>query len=130
MHRLSGGRSVLALDARYSGWAERERLDVAPAPTGDRDEPPGFITPRDGDEFLVEGGIPASSQTIPVRVRGGERARLVVDGRVVSLQDGRSGRLALLAGTHELELRSPGSSEPLQVIHVQVRGSFSAEPRK
>ena len=59
---------MLALDARYAGWAERERLDVAPA-AGSGDAP-GFLTPRDGDEFLLEASIPASSQSIPVRVRG------------------------------------------------------------
>src|SRR5262249_8150872 len=68
MHRMSDGRPVLALDARYSGWAERERLDVAPAPGVA--EAPGFVTPRDGDEFLIEAGVPLSSQTIPVRIRG------------------------------------------------------------
>jgi penicillin-binding protein 1C len=129
MHRVADGRPVLALDARYAGWAERERLDVVPEPAGNGGKLPRFITPRDGDEFLVETGIPTTSQTIPVRVRGGERASLLVDGRVVSLQDGRSGRLSLLAGSHELALRSPGSSEPVQVIHVQVRGPSTAGAR-
>ncbi|HZX40701.1 MAG TPA: hypothetical protein VFE93_02610, partial [Myxococcaceae bacterium] len=53
--------------------------------------------------------------------------RLWVDGRVVALDGGRSTRLPLLAGTHALELRDPGASEPLQRIHVRVRGP-SAEP--
>ena len=128
MHRLTEGRRVLALDARYSGWAERERLEVVPG-TGTGGAP-GFITPRDGDEFLVEAGIPIGSQTIPVRVRGGARASLVVDGRVVVLDAGGSGRLPLLAGTHALELREPGSSEPLQLIHVRVRGPAAAEARR
>ncbi|HVP59070.1 MAG TPA: penicillin-binding protein 1C [Myxococcaceae bacterium] len=120
VHRLADGRRVLALDARYAGWAERERLEVASGEGGSA--PPGFITPRDGDEFLVEAGIPPTSQTIPVRVQGGERARLLVDGRVVELDAGRSARLLLLAGTHALELRAPGSPDPVQLIHVRVRG--------
>jgi penicillin-binding protein 1C len=120
MHRLADGRRVLTLVGRYTGWAERERLEVA---SGDgAGEAPGFLTPRDGDEFLIEAGVPTSSQTIPVRVRGEARARLLVDGRVVALEPGRSARLALLAGTHVLELRASGGAEPLDVVHVRVRG--------
>ncbi|MGZ3444920.1 MAG: penicillin-binding protein 1C [Myxococcaceae bacterium] len=120
MHRLADGRRVLALDGRYAGWAERERLEVA---RGTRaGDAPGFLTPRDGDEFLVEAGIPISSQTIPVRVRGAEGATLVVDGRLMALEGGRSARVPLRAGTHALELRAPGSQEPVQRIHVRVRG--------
>ncbi len=120
MHRMADGRRVLALDARYTGWAERERLEVGPGASGDG--PPGFITPRDGDEFLMEAGIPTTSQTIPVRVRGEARARLWVDGRAVELDAGRSARLPLLAGSHALELRAPGSPDPVQRIRVRVRG--------
>src|SRR5262249_28719879 len=57
MHRLQDGRTLLAVDARYSGWALRERLDLVPAGDG----APEFLTPRDGDEFLLEAGIPTSS---------------------------------------------------------------------
>ncbi len=120
MHRIADGRRVLALDARYSGWAERERLEVAAGEGGGAS--PGFITPRDGDEFLVEAGIPTTSQTIPVRVRGGGAARLWVDGRAVELDAGRSVRLPLSGGTHALELRAPGSPDPVQRIQVRVRG--------
>jgi penicillin-binding protein 1C len=121
MHRLADGRRVLALGGRYAGWAERERLEIGSG--SGAGEAPGFLTPRDGDEFLIEAGIPAVSQTIPVRVQGGERSRLVVDGRVVALEAGRSARVALLAGTHVLELRAPGASEAVERIRVRVHGA-------
>jgi hypothetical protein len=126
MHRIAAdGRRVLTLDARYTGWAERERLEVAAGEGVGAS--PGFITPREGDEFLVEAGIPLSSQTIPVRVRAAEGARLVVDGRVVALEGGRLVRVPLLAGTHALELRNPGSAKALQIVHVRLRGPSAAE---
>ncbi len=114
MHRLAEGRRVLALDARYTGWAERERLEVAAGEGGGATEPPGFITPRDGDEFLVEAGIPASSQTIPVRVRGAGQLR--VDGTVAPLDPLRRTRLALAPGVHRLELWPVGPPPRLQPV--------------
>jgi penicillin-binding protein 1C len=119
MHRLSGGRSVLALDARYSGWAERERLEVAEATSGSG-EAPGFLAPRDGDEFLLEAGVPASSQTIPVRVRG--EGQLRVDGAPTSLDALGRTRLALAAGAHRLELWNPSGQGPLGAVEIRVRG--------
>jgi len=118
MHRLSDGRSVLALDARYSGWAERERLDVAP--TRGAPDAPGFVTPRDGDEFLIEAGVPLSSQTIPVRVRG--EGQLRVDGAPTSLDALGRTRLALAAGVHRLELWARSGQGPLGAVEIRVRG--------
>ncbi|HTS81662.1 MAG TPA: penicillin-binding protein 1C [Myxococcaceae bacterium] len=118
MHRLDGGRRVLALEARYSGWAERERLEVA---HGDgQDGGAGFVTPRDGDEFLLESGIPTSSQTIPVQVRGA--AELRVDGSRAPLDDRRRARLLLGAGEHRLELWEPHGAAPLRALVIRVRG--------
>jgi len=119
MHRLAGGRPVLALDARYSGWAERERLEVAQAPPGSG-EAPGFLAPRDGDEFLLEAGVPASSQTIPVRVRGDGQLR--VDGSPTSLDALGRTRLALAAGVHRLELWAHSGQGPVGSVEIRVRG--------
>ena len=119
MHRLSAGRPVLALDARYAGWAERERLDVAPAAPSAA-ETPGFLTPRDGDEFLLETGVPLSSQTIPVRVRGAGQLR--VDGAAVPVDALGRTRLALLPGRHRLELVRAGTATALQSVEIQIRG--------
>ena len=118
MHRMAGGRRVLALDARYTGWAERERLEVGAGAIGDG--PPGFITPRDGDEFLLEAGVPVSSQTIPVRVRG--TGELQVDGSPAPLDPLGRTRLALTAGVHRLELREATGVAPLRRIEIRVRG--------
>ena len=121
MHRMAeGGRRVLALDARYAGWAERERLEVAPADPGGM-ERAGFITPRDGDEFLLEAGIPATSQTIPVRVQGAAGLALQVDGAPAVLDAWQRGRLTLGHGTHRLELRR-GDRTVLASIEIRVRG--------
>jgi penicillin-binding protein 1C len=122
MHRLSAGRPVLALDARYAGWAERERLDVAPAPAAAG--APGFLTPRDGDEFLLEAGIPLSSQTIPVRIRG--PGRLLVDGALVPVDDLGRTRVALAAGRHRLELVAAGTPTAVQAVEIQIRGGAVA----
>jgi penicillin-binding protein 1C len=119
MHRLAGGRPVLALDARYSGWAERERLEVAQVPRGSG-EAPGILAPRDGDEFLLEAGVPASSQTIPVRVRG--EGELRVDGTPTSLDAFGRTRLALAAGVHRLELWKPSGQGSLGAVEIRVRG--------
>jgi len=122
MHRLSEGRPVLALDARYAGWAERERLDVAPAPG--TTEAPGFLTPRDGDEFLLEAGVPLSSQTIPVRIQGA--GRLLVDGAPVPVDGVGRTRVALSPGRHRLELVPPGASTVVRRVEIQVRGGTVA----
>ncbi|HZJ55100.1 MAG TPA: penicillin-binding protein 1C [Myxococcaceae bacterium] len=118
MHRLADGRPVLAVDARYAGWAERERLEVAPAAaTGDA---PAFLTPRDGDEFLLEAAVPASSQSIPVRVQG--EGELRVDGAVVPLDALGRTRVVLAAGVHRLELRPREGSGPSRAVLIRVRG--------
>ena len=122
MHRLSEGRAVLVLDARYAGWAERERLDVAPALGAT--EAPGFLTPRDGDEFLLEAGVPLSSQTIPVRIQGA--GRLLVDGAPVPVDGVGRTRVALSPGRHRLELVPAETPAAIRAVEIQVRGGAVA----
>ena len=112
--RAPGARARCAV----RGWAERERLEVAPA-AGSADAP-GFLTPRDGDEFLLEASIPASSQSIPVRVRG--QAELRVDGDVVPLDALGRTRVVLAAGVHRLELRPRQGSGSSRAVQIRVRG--------
>ena len=119
MHRLAEGRPVLALEPRYAGWAERERLAVAPT-AGAAGGVPGFLTPRDGDEFLLEAGVPLSSQSIPVRVRGA--AELRVDGSPVPVDALGRTRVALLPGKHRLELLRTGAPTAVQSVEIQIRG--------
>jgi penicillin-binding protein 1C len=122
MHRLAAGRPVLDVGSRFLAWAERERLEVVSRPAGARVGRVSFLTPRDGDEFLLETGIPLESQSIPVRVVGEGRAELRVDGGRVPLETETAGRLRLRAGPHLLELVRPGSGEVLSAAHVRVRG--------
>jgi hypothetical protein len=83
-------------------------------------ETPGFLTPRDGDEFLLETAVPLSSQTIPVRVRGAGQLR--VDGAAVPVDALGRTRLALLPGRHRLELVRAGTATALQSVEIQIRG--------
>jgi penicillin-binding protein 1C len=126
IHRIDEGRRVLGLDARYAGWAERERLDVAVDDDRAGNVVPRFLTPRDGDEFLLEAGIPVTSQTIPVRVLGA--AELRVDGRPAALDGLRRTRLTLAAGAHRLELWSRSGAARLSAVEIRVRGGDRVEP--
>jgi len=125
MHRLVEGRPVLAVGPRFQDWARREGLEAEPAgdatPTG---AAPSFGTPRDGDEFLLEAGIPLQSQTIPVRILAANPRglRVRVDGAPAAFDPTRDGRLALAPGRHTLELWADGAAEPASRVHVRVRG--------
>jgi hypothetical protein len=131
MHRLAAGHRVLDVGPRFYAWAQRERLNVAfgEDSRAEGGAEPGFITPRDGDEFLVERGIPLVSQTIPVRIRGPATIRLRVDGAAVALDPTRSTRLALAGGAHQLELWKPGGAGPTTIVRIQVRGGEPAPAR-
>jgi penicillin-binding protein 1C len=122
MHRLSAGISVLDVGSRFHAWAQRERLDMVLSSGAETGSQPGFITPRDGDEFLIEAGIPLTSQTIPVRVRGSAGVRLRVDGRPAALDPSRSTRVALTGGPHRLELWPADGAAPVSAVRIQVRG--------
>jgi penicillin-binding protein 1C len=124
MHRLAGGKRVLDVGPRFYSWAQRERLEVGPAesaPLGPG-AAPGFISPRDGDEFLVESGIPLASQTIPVRVQGRANTQLRVDGIVTPLDRWLRARLQLAAGVHRLELWPAHATAPASAVAIRVRG--------
>jgi penicillin-binding protein 1C len=131
MHRLAAGHRVLDVGPRFYAWAQRERLSVAfgEDSRAEGGAEPGFITPRDGDEFLVERGIPLVSQTIPVRIHGPATIRLRVDGAAVALDPTRSTRLALGGGAHQLELWKPGGAGPTTIVRIQVRGGEPAPAR-
>ena len=122
MHRLAEGRPVLALDPRYAGWAERERLAVAPT-AGAAGGVPGFLTPRDGDEFLLEAGVPLSSQSIPVRVRGA--AKLRVDGPRCRWMRSAGRAWRSFRGSTGLEFLRTGAPTAVQSVEIRIRGGAS-----
>jgi penicillin-binding protein 1C len=62
-----------------------------------------ILSPRDGDEFLLEPGVPRNSQAIPLRVAAPKDAWLVADGERLDVPRDRGELLARL-GEHSVEL--------------------------
>src|SRR5262249_54496049 len=126
-----GGRPVLALGPRFQAWARREGLEAAASTDPVGAGSPSFGTPRDGDEFLLESGIPLQSQTIPVHVLAANPRgiRLRVDGTPAAFDPARDHRLALGPGPHTLELWTDEATEPTSRVHVRVRGGAAPGTR-
>jgi len=136
MHRLetAGGRArtVLEPGPEYEAWARAEGMEVALA-AAPSTRPAGgaegaavrILLPADGDEYLVEAGVPREAQAIPVRVvapRGTARVTLrSADGEQV-LAPPFTGRLPARAGRHRLEVWLPGAAAPAAVSEFVVRG--------
>ncbi len=131
MHRQSGEglarRPVLDVGPDFYAWARTQGWQAGPWPdeegTGGGAE---LLTPEDGDEYLVEAGVPARAQSIPVRVRpppGALRLELrTEDGQVVPLAPPFTGRLPARAGHHRVEVWAPGGASALASAEYQVRG--------
>jgi penicillin-binding protein 1C len=122
-------RPVTDVGPAYYAWARGEGLDAGPAggcvePAAPRGEA-RLLLPTDGDEYMLEPGIPAEDQTIPVRALAPEGvARLEVrtdDGAVRPLTAPFSTRVPARPGRHRVELWVPGSREPVAVAWYRVR---------
>lgn len=129
MHRHDGPGG-LDVGPEFYGWAAAEGIDGGPraVATGDREADAGAIVlPADGDEYLVEAGLPGRSQSIPVRVRppaGATRLELrAEDGSVLPLEPPFAGRLPARPGRHRVELWVPGGESPVASATYRVRGS-------
>jgi len=129
MHRHDGPDG-LDVGPEFYGWAAAEGIDGGPrvAPrTGTERGEGGIVLPADGDEYLVEAGLPARSQSVPVRIRpppGATRVELrAEDGSVLLLEPPFSGRLPALPGRHRVELWVPGGGAPIAAATYSVRGS-------
>jgi penicillin-binding protein 1C len=131
MHRESGAgptrHPVLDVGPDFYAWARAQGWQAGPWP--DEGQGPGaaeFLTPQDGDEYLLEAGIPHTAQSIPVRVRpppGALRLELRTDdGLVVPLLAPFTGRLPARAGRHRVEVWAPGGAAALASAEYQVRG--------
>jgi penicillin-binding protein 1C len=134
MHRETGlehaRHSVLDVGPDFYAWARTQGWQAGPWP----EESPGggaaeLLTPNDGDEYLLEAGVPSSAQSIPVRVRpppGAQRLELrTEDGAVVALTPPFTGRLPARTGVHRVEVWAPESTAALASAEYRVRG---AEP--
>jgi penicillin-binding protein 1C len=131
MHRETsvGGarRPVLDVGPDFYAWARTQGWRAGPWPDAERSGGEAeLLTPEDGDEYLLEAGVPGSAQSIPVRVRpppGALRLELRLDdGEVLPLAPPFTGRLPARAGRHRVELWAPGGAEALAGAEYQVRG--------
>jgi penicillin-binding protein 1C len=132
MHRQGGQgperQEVLDVGPDFYAWARTQGWQAGPWPDeaagGGRAE---LLSPEDGDEYLLEAGIPGSAQSIPVRVRpppGALRLELhTEDGKVLTLEAPFTGRLEARAGRHHVEVWAPGGTAALARADYQVRGA-------
>ncbi len=132
MHRESGvgtlRRPVLDVGPDFYAWARTQGWQAGPWPDEERGGGGAeLLSPEDGDEYLVEAGVPASAQSIPVRIRpppGAVRLELRTDdGQVLPLTPPFTGRLPARAGRHRVELWVPGGAASLASAEYQVRGA-------
>jgi penicillin-binding protein 1C len=131
MHRESGvgvaQREVLDVGPDFYAWARTQGWQAGPWP--DAANGPGgaqLLAPEDGDEYLLEAGVPLSAQSIPVRIRpppGVLRLELRTDeGGVLALLPPFVARLPARAGRHRVEVWLPGGTTALASAAYQVRG--------
>jgi penicillin-binding protein 1C len=128
MHRViataDGPRRVLDVGPEFYAWAHGEGLQSEPVDGQSQSGPGRLLLPADGDEYVVDPGIPSDSQTIPVRALAPPAARLLElrteDGTVLPLSPPFASRLPATLGEHRVELWAPGESLPLSVARYVV----------
>jgi penicillin-binding protein 1C len=126
MHR---GQGSLDVGPEFYGWAAAEGIDGGPrAGVAPGSEPGGgrIVLPADGDEYLVEAGLPPGAQSVPLRVHppvGAARVEVrSEDGTILALEAPFAGRLPARPGRHRVELWVPGERSPVAVASYRVRG--------
>ena len=127
MHRWDG-RPVLDVGPEFQLWARAEGLHDEPgAGAGEPGGEAVLLMPREGDQYLLEAGVPRGAQAIPVRVRpppGQPRVEIRTDdGAVQVLGPPFSGRIEPRVGRHVVELWLPGGSAPLARASFTVIGA-------
>ncbi|HVO31482.1 MAG TPA: penicillin-binding transpeptidase domain-containing protein, partial [bacterium] len=127
MHREGkDGRAVVDVGPEFYGWAAGEGLDDGPWPGGGAAGTAGkLLQPADGDEFLLEPGMPAGAQAIPVRAlapAGVTTLTLVADGARRELRAPFTTAVTATPGTHRMELWTPGGAAPIAVAEYRVKG--------
>jgi penicillin-binding protein 1C len=131
MHRESGTgparHPVLDVGPDFYAWARTQGWQAGPWPEDARVEGGAqLLSPEDGDEYLLESGLPGSAQSIPVRVRpppGALRLELrTEEGTVLQLLPPFTGRLPARGGRHRVELWLPEGTRALASAEYQVRG--------
>lgn len=130
MHRLvasaTGTRTVLDVGPEFYAWAHGEGLDSGPLPSsGGRAGARGrLLLPADGDEYVVEPGLPTGAQTIAVRALAPpavDRLEVRIDGGpALPLSPPFATRVPAAAGAHRIELWRPGDAGPLSTARFVV----------
>jgi penicillin-binding protein 1C len=128
MHRRPGPEG-LDVGPDFYAWAAAAGIDGGPRaepPPGDDRGPGRIVLPADGDEYLLDGGLPESAQAIPVRIHppaGTSRVEVRADdGTVLQLEPPFASRLPARPGRHRVELWLPGGRSPLATSAFVVRG--------
>lgn len=124
----AGVAPVLDVGPGFYAWARGEGLSGAPVPRCGEEAGAGraqILSPGDGDEYLIEAGLPPGSQSVPVRLllpAGATAAELRTgDGKVIPLAPPFTTRLPAVRGSHRLELWLPGAAAPAAVSRYVVR---------
>jgi penicillin-binding protein 1C len=131
MHRLvtsSSGepRRVLDVGPEFYAWAQGEGLGSGPIFDGAAasDGAGRLLLPNDGDEYVVEPGIPDGTQTIPVRAIAPRAvARLEIrteTGAVLPFLPPFAMRIPAVPGEHKVELWVPGAARPMSEARYVV----------
>jgi penicillin-binding protein 1C len=128
MHRWSpgaGGRArVLDVGPTYRAWARGEGIDDGPS-RGSGAARSRLLVPADGDEYLVDPGLPLADQTIPVRIEPGggvTTLEIALDGVPARrLAAPFVGRVPATRGAHRLEVFEPGGEAPVATAAFTVR---------
>lgn len=112
----------------FYAWARGEGIESMPLPACDGEEASAqarILSPHDGDEFLLEPGLPQEAQSIPVRLLlppGVERAELrSSSGERIEVRAPFTARLPALRGRHRIELWLPGDERPADAAAYRVR---------
>ncbi len=111
----------------FYAWARGEGLAAAPVPGCEEGAGEGraeLLSPADGDEFLLEAGLPAGAQSVPVRAvlpAGTSRAVVVADGERIELAAPFTTRIPAVRGSHRIELWLDGAAAPAAVARYTVR---------
>jgi penicillin-binding protein 1C len=134
MHRSVAGLGIRTdVGPAFHTWARAEGLEAGPwpepapslRPLPETTKGVRLLLPQDGDEYLIEPGIPMESQTIPVRVvaaPGVARIELRCQGEDVRLLEAPfATRLPARRGRHRLELWVPGAAAPAAAASFRVR---------
>jgi penicillin-binding protein 1C len=125
MHRVIEGKTSLDVGPEFYTWAAAEGIPGGPRPGGSSSSSGKLLLPMDGDEYLLEPGLPAEAQAIPVRALapGSGEIELRVDGATpIALPSPYATQIAARPGPHRIELWLKGGHLPLATAHFSVLG--------